>query len=138
MTDQINLNKCDQFTQGYVECALWASTDEQDPETGEGPPMDQEHDWHDIAPSDLSNMILDCHEFQKANQGDIDAACEMDASYDESRAGFDFWLTRNGHGAGFWDRGLGDVGDKLTKASEAYGDCCLFKGDGPDAQIHII
>lgn len=26
----------------------------------------------------------------------------------------DYWLTRNHHGAGFWDRGLGKTGDRLT------------------------
>jgi hypothetical protein len=29
------------------------------------------------------------------------------------QAGIDFWLTRNRHGAGYWDRGLGITGDKL-------------------------
>jgi hypothetical protein len=29
--------------------------------------------------------------------------------------GHDFWLTRQGHGAGFWDRGLGKIGDQLTE-----------------------
>ena len=28
--------------------------------------------------------------------------------------GSDFWLTRVGHGAGFWDRGQGEVGERLT------------------------
>lgn len=33
----------------------------------------------------------------------------------EAQFGHDYWLTRNGHGAGFWDRGLGEVGDKLSE-----------------------
>ena len=28
--------------------------------------------------------------------------------------GSDFWLTRVGHGAGFWDRGEGEVGERLS------------------------
>ena len=35
--------------------------------------------------------------------------------------GGDFYLTRNGHGAGFWDRGYGDVGKQLTEAAKVYG-----------------
>ena len=31
-------------------------------------------------------------------------------------AGHDFFLTQAGHGAGFWDRGLGVLGDRLTDA----------------------
>ena len=39
------------------------------------------------------------------------------------QAGHDFWLTRNGHGAGFWDRGetYKDAGQYLTMVSEAIG-----------------
>jgi hypothetical protein len=40
--------------------------------------------------------------------------------------GHDFWLTRNGHGAGFWDRGLGALGDRLTDASKPYGEVNLW------------
>jgi hypothetical protein len=47
-----------------------------------------------------------------------------------SCGGHDFWLTRNGHGAGFWD---GDwpkeAGDRLTKACEEFGEFDLYIGD---------
>jgi hypothetical protein len=46
------------------------------------------------------------------------------------RAGNDFWLTHNGHGAGFWDGDLPDeIGDALTKASEKYREIDLYVGD---------
>ena len=41
------------------------------------------------------------------------------------KAGHDFWLTRNGHGAGFWDRPevYGQaVADELTRACEFIGE----------------
>ena len=38
------------------------------------------------------------------------------------RAGHDFWLTRNGHGAGFWDGDWPQYGELLTKAAEGYGE----------------
>ena len=38
----------------------------------------------------------------------------------------DFWLTRNRHGAGFWDRGLGAIGDRLTAMSHTYGSVDLY------------
>ena len=37
------------------------------------------------------------------------------------QAGHDFTLTRNGHGAGFWDRGLGAVGERLTENAKSFG-----------------
>ena len=36
-------------------------------------------------------------------------------------AGHDFALTRNGHGTGFWDRGLGAIGDMLSNECKPYG-----------------
>ena len=33
----------------------------------------------------------------------------------ESQVGHDLWLTTQGHGAGFWDRGLGKIGEELTE-----------------------
>lgn len=58
--------------------------------------------------------------------------------YSYEQAGHDFWLTRNGHGAGFWDRGLdsqiedeqGDMwnlGDALTSASKMFGEIHVFQ-----------
>lgn len=35
-------------------------------------------------------------------------------------------LTRNGHGAGFWDRGLGALGTELTNACKPYGGVDLY------------
>lgn len=54
---------------------------------------------------------------------------------DEAQNGHDFWLTRNGHGVGFWDRGYDkEVGDALTKASESFGEVDLYVGD--DGRIY--
>ena len=43
-------------------------------------------------------------------------------NYTFEHIGHDFWLTSQGHGAGFWDRGLGEVGDILTDSADGYGD----------------
>lgn len=40
--------------------------------------------------------------------------------YDERLAGSDFWLSRQGHGVGFRDRNLGDIGDRLHEAAREY------------------
>ena len=48
----------------------------------------------------------------------------------EEQIGHDLWLTRGGHGAGFWDRSLPN-GDELTKICEKFefhGE--VFKQDG--------
>lgn len=55
---------------------------------------------------------------------------------DASQAGHDFVLTRNGHGAGFWDRGYGDAGDELTKWAKTFGEMHAYVGD--DGNVHIM
>lgn len=43
--------------------------------------------------------------------------------------GHDFYLTRCGHGRGFWDRGLGDLGKWLTGMAETFGEASIHVGD---------
>ena len=54
---------------------------------------------------------------------------------DPRQHGTDFWLTRNGHGAGFWDRGYGDLGDKLTAFANKFGEVHVYKGDDGKAYV---
>ena len=43
-------------------------------------------------------------------------------AHDPAQAGHDFALTRNGHGAGFWDHDAGEDGDALTESAEWFGE----------------
>jgi hypothetical protein len=52
-----------------------------------------------------------------------------DYTMDAGQIGHDIILTTNGHGAGFWDRGLGKLGDKLTKICEELPEYQLYVGD---------
>lgn len=53
------------------------------------------------------------------------------SQYDRNELfGHDFYLTREGHGAGFWDRGLGDLGDYLTRIADSYGSAAELTDDG--------
>lgn len=124
------LTDLDTFTRAYIECALWASTDDSDEHGGE--PLDRNYGLADIAPESLQRMIEDCRDFQKANGALLENYEE--AGYEMGAAGHDFWLTRNRHGAGFWDRGLEEVGQDLTGAAHGYGECWLYVGD--DGRIY--
>ncbi len=66
---------------------------------------------------DLDECRLDCIDFVLAN---FMALREVDLSQ-AFRHGGDFYLARNRHGAGFWDRGYGAIGDQLSEAAKAYG-----------------
>ena len=110
----------DSFTIAYIEAALWSSTDNSD-EQG-GAPLDANYGLDDISPETLARIISDCKAFQEAHADDIGSELE--------RAGHDFWLTRNGHGAGFFDGDWeDDVGERLTEASHAYGSVDFYVGD---------
>ncbi len=117
----------DDFFQGYVDCAIWASTDD------EGNPLDDNYDEDDIAEATLAEMREDCADFLRANAADVAEMMRV-TGRPMDHMGHDFWLTRNSHGAGFWDRGAGDVGDRLSKASKVYSGVDLYIGD--DGKVH--
>lgn len=112
------LNSLDNFTTSYAETALWSSTNPDTEET-----LDSSFGIEDISEETLQEMINDCESFQEECSEQIE-------NMDPSQAGHDFWLTRNRHGAGFWTRGLGAVGDDLTEAAHAYGSVDLMVCDG--------
>ena len=112
----------DIFTRQYLETALWASTDD----TGEA--LDTDRDARNFAPEALARAEADCAKFQAEHAADI--------ASDPGQAGHDFWLTRNGHGAGFWDGDWPEpAATRLTAASQAFGavDLCL----GDDGKVYM-
>lgn len=121
----------DQFVTAYAECALWSS---HGPDEGEHACeyLELRFGVDDISAECVAAMRTECADFVKANHADVLDYCERMKSEQwsgEQRAGHDFWLTRNGHGAGFWDRGLGALGDRLSDAAKEYGSVDLYPGD---------
>lgn len=122
-------DQCDEFTKGYIEAAFWTESDE-----------DELNDLgvYDIAQSSLDTIVADCKRFQEENADSL-ALAYTSEEYDASHAGHDYWLTRNGHGAGFWERQALDeidnrLGDRLTVAS---GSKSIYVSVGDDKQIHF-
>lgn len=101
----------------------------------------------DLALDDESETIVRayCARFVAANRPDLDAYGEQ-RSYDpsqgsvESYAGHDLYLTAVGHGTGFWDRGLGELGDRLTNACRAIEDVSGGLGmvDNGDGTVSLV
>lgn len=119
------------FTQAYVAAALWSSIDD------DGVPLDRKHDVTDIDDATLDRMKADCARFYAAHTDHFAAYDQTARSAEWSSddlAGHDFWLTRNGHGAGFWDRDLGAIGELLTREAKAFGEFNLYIGD--DGKIY--
>jgi len=120
----------DLFLQGYIQAALWSSSS-TDPESGEDV---ESLEGETFGPGELEKRRSECNDF-------LAYARDLLTQYVEERqfhpggysawelAGHDFWLTRCGHGAGFWGRGLGELGNKLTDAANTFGNIDLYLGD---------
>lgn len=82
-------------TRHYLICALWSSIDE------EGELLDSRFDLSDISNETKSKAREDVAAFLDllAREG-----IEWKENWSPEQLGHDFWLTRNGHGAGFFDR----------------------------------
>lgn len=124
-----------EFTAGYIAALLWSSND-ADPVTGEMRDLDE----YELSAAAAEQCRADCRAFFMAHRADIEAAAAAYPTKEEhggyTRAGHDFALTRNGHGAGYWDGDLPDeIGDRLTEASEQAGEVWPYIGD--DGAVYI-
>ncbi len=103
------------FAKSYVMAALLSTNDAVGP-------LDDRFGPEHIDPAEMQGMLEDCAKFQRENKDDIGSR--------DDEAGNDFWLTRNRHGAGFWD---GDWPEpaalRLTSAARAFGEYNLEIGD---------
>lgn len=117
---QLSKSAINEFYDQSVSTLVWSECDE------DGNPLDDDYNESDISDETKRTLRSECIEFLSDNW---ELLCETPESYTFSNAGHDFILTRNGHGAGFWDRGLGDIGKRLTEACEDCGSFNLYVGD---------
>lgn len=128
-------SKLDSFMQGYIEAMFFTDADADSDDCAGATTSD-------LAPEALSSIIGDCEDFRASLPKDGHGRTWLDlaydyapAEYDETMAGRDFWYTRNGHGVGFWDRGLGEVGRKLSDACKSFRNLDLYRGD--DGKVYL-
>lgn len=120
----------DLFTLSYLKTALWASTDDN------GRPLEDKYDIDDIAPESLKIIVNDCKAFQEDNQSLLASRHLLKRCCPLSQGGHDFFLTRNRHGAGFWDGDWkDDAGKILTQSAKVYGSQDVYIGD--DGKLHV-
>jgi len=108
--------------------------------SGEEPPMLDGLEWFQASEELIKASRDDVDDFLSNNMDDVLEYVER-REYDPSEGtpwhylGHDFALTRNRHGAGFWDLGLGELGDRLTEAANVYGSVDVYLGD--DDQVYV-
>lgn len=122
----------ERMLKGYVECMEWADC---------GP--DHETYGKDWSEELADKNRADCAAFiETCGVTLLDHLAELAPDYSDECFGHDFWLTRNGHGAGYWDRkeleartAIGDaiggytLGERLTFCAKHAGQCELYVGD---------
>lgn len=129
-SDYISDQDYDAFRRGYVEAMLWANTLVLHNDTDEYEFEDVIYlynspgKWWEDTPVDLD----DADAFLRAHRDLM-----VTANDDLYAHGIDFALSRNRHGAGFWDRGYGDVGDYLTDEAHGFGEHVVYLDNEDDA-----
>lgn len=109
----------DMMIDSYITAMQWASTD------AEGESLDN----YPTSQEAKDNAAKTCDAFIKAHGDDLDVVMGLHPNYGYSEAGHDLFLTRERHGAGFWDRNLGHYGDVFTKYCEGIGEADPYVGD---------
>jgi hypothetical protein len=101
----------------YIMSMLWST---QNPATEEEEYLDENYSIENISPELEKRSKSDLKSFIEANKADIEST-----GMTPEMLGHDLWLTREGHGAGFWDRGYGEAGERLSKSARKMGEVYL-------------
>ena len=109
----------------YIECALWCEQDDIDAQISKT----ECDSAGSLAQETVDSMRADCARFLATIPHPADLVL---VRANLSQAGHDFWLTRNGHGVGFWDRPeiwTNGASERLTKHAKSFGQSNLYIGD---------
>jgi len=113
------------FFDAMIAAALRSENDSTDDRGGD--PLEDNYGPEDIDEATYARLQREAVRFVERHAALIEER-------DYEAAGHDFWLTRRGHGAGFWDGDWPLNGDALTAASKAFGEVDLYIGD--DGRIY--
>jgi len=112
----------------YLEAAMFT----------DGGPDHPDIDAGEFAPESILKAKTDCVQFISDNI-DLVLAAVSRVGYDYASLAHDLWLTRNGHGTGFWDRREleeGDLGNQLSMAARALPPLTLELDD--KGNLHLL
>lgn len=111
-----------EMTEQYAATMVWVGHDWTRMVDGNPTPLDENYDVSNIDDEAMDRMRSECAAFLDTAWAEYPECQTLEAE----QMGHDFALTRNGHGTGFWDRGLGELGDALTELTKPYGESELF------------
>jgi len=99
----------DNILHHYYTAGLWATSD------GENESLDENYTVDDISDDTREQLKKAIKLFIEENKDIL-----KKHNISEENIGHDLFLTSQGHGAGFWDRGYGDDGEVLSESSKKY------------------
>lgn len=105
----------------YLECCSWAESGEDESALGRHAP--------DFSLDAQATALERCESFLHGNP-DVSLS-----GLTAEQVGHDLWLTSQGHGSGFWDRGLGEIGKRLSKRAKLE-HCDAYIGDSGLVELH--
>lgn len=114
----------EKMLESYLVAALWSSTDE------DGEPLDKNYALRDFAPKSIKSARKACEFFE-------DRARPWLGDMEPGRIGHNLWLSRNGHGSGFFDEDTcrEEWRDVLQRKAQALGESDCYVGD--DGKIYL-
>jgi hypothetical protein len=128
--------KLNEFDTAYLVCALWTSADDSIEAERH---LDSEYSIYDFDESALEKAKHECLEFRENNVGLFARAETVWEGSEEafySKMGHNFWLSRNGHGAGYFDEIPNDpVWDLLQEQARGCGEIDAYVGD--DGKLYL-
>ena len=113
----------------HIDTAIWSSTDD------EGNPLDKLN----LKLSRSAKVCLDydlvkffylaCYQLRQGNFVEFESDIN-DLGFDLSNVAHDFWLTRNEHGTGFWDKNYVTFTTPLNNLSKKFNQVNLYVCEG--------
>jgi hypothetical protein len=114
----------DEVVDWYLKAAIWSSVDDDQAD------LDATYNVSDFSYEAVAKAYRRCQTFMTLAK-DLLAVAPLDAS----DVGYNLWMTQGHHGVGFWDRGLGEVGQQLTTFAQQERELHVVIGD--DGELHL-
>lgn len=136
--EQRRAGRIECMVRGYISALQWSTSDDDNASLED----------MDLSPEAQAEALALVTAFYDANATDLGAYADlrgpevgrMHGSRQQeaySFAGHDLWLTAAGHGVGFWDRGHGRLGERLTKAAKAFSGVEAYVSDAGYIELSV-
>lgn len=118
--------------QMYLTTALWSSTGDDDE------PLDSEHDAYDFDSDSKKKAARDLDRFIKMVSDTVELfPNKQGLNFNDTDLAHDLWLSRNGHGSGFFDRPekYGLLTTTFQELAKSLGEQYAYVGD--DGKVYL-